>query len=448
MEENFDNFKISKQLHYAIEDLGFKKPTQIQEDAFSVIRSGRDVVGTAQTGTGKTFAYMLPLLEGLKFSKQDNPRILILVPTRELVGQLVENIQGYAKYMSVRVTGVFGGVNINPQKEAVAQGLDILVGTPGRLNDLILSRTIQLKSIKHFVVDEVDVMLDLGFRHQLTNILDMLPQRRQNILFSATMTDDVSELIDSFFTAPERITVALSGEPLENIEQVSYAVPNFYTKANLLIHLLKKTEFKKVLIFVSNKKSVERLQKELVANGVRELDVIHSNKTQNYRLNAIKYFEEGKTRILIATDVMARGVDLDQVSHAINFDVPSFPENYMHRIGRTGRAGQEGHSLLLYTPKEQEAKEGIEQLMKTTLPIMELPEEIEIATRLAPEERPEIKEANNPNKPSETKGASFHEKKEKNQKTNQGGSYRREIAKKYKKPKTRGDKNYNRRNKK
>jgi ATP-dependent RNA helicase RhlE len=449
MEENFDNFKISKQLHYAIDDLGFKKPTQIQQEAFPVIRSGRDVVGIAQTGTGKTFAYMLPLLESLEFSKQENPRILILVPTRELVLQLVENINDFAKYLSVRVAGVFGGVNINRQREAVAQGLDILVGTPGRLNDLILSRTVQLKSIKHLVIDEVDVMLDLGFRHQLTNILDMLPKRRQNILFSATMTDDVSELMEVFFTAPERITVAMSGTPLDNIDQQAYAVPNFYTKANLIAHLLEtEKSYVKVLIFVSNKKSVERLHKALLEKIVRQMDVIHSNKSQNYRMQAIKYFEEGKTKILIATDVMARGVDLDQVSHVINFDVPNFPENYMHRIGRTGRAEKQGHSLLFFTPKEKEAKEAIEELMQATIKVNELPEAVEFSTRLAPEERPEITEINNPHKKDEEKGASFHEKNEKNSKTNQGGSYRREIAKKYKKPKTRGDKNYNRRNKK
>ncbi len=449
MEENFDNFKISKQLHYAIDDLGFKKPTQIQKEAFPVIRSGRDVVGIAQTGTGKTFAYMLPLLESLEFSKQENPRILILVPTRELVLQLVENINDFAKYLSVRVTGVFGGVNINRQREAVAQGLDILVGTPGRLNDLILSRTVQLKSIKHLVIDEVDVMLDLGFRHQLTNILDMLPKRRQNILFSATMTDDVSELMEVFFTAPERITVAMSGTPLDNIDQQAYPVPNFYTKANLIAHLLEtEKSYVKVLIFVSNKKSVERLHKALLEKMVRQMDVIHSNKSQNYRMQAIKYFEEGKTKILIATDVMARGVDLDQVSHVINFDVPNFPENYMHRIGRTGRAEKQGHSLLFFTPKEQEAKEAIEELMQATIEVNELPEAVEFSTRLAPEERPEITEINNPHKIDDEKGASFHEKNEKNSKTNQGGSYRREIAKKYKKPKTRGDKNYNRRNKK
>lgn len=448
MTTTFTDFKISKQLQYAIDDLGFKEPTPIQEAAFSVIKSGRDVVGVAQTGTGKTFAYMLPLLQDLKFSKQDNPRVLILVPTRELVMQVTERIEEFAKYLSIRVTGVFGGVNINRHKEAVSQGLDILVGTPGRLNDLILSRTVQLKSVKKLVIDEVDVMLDLGFRHQLTNILDLLPERRQNILFSATMTEEVDSLIDDFFTAPERITVAESGTPLQNIAQHAYAVPNFYTKANLLVELFKNQKtFQKVLVFMGNKKKVERLHMYM-KNQVSDLDVIHSNKTQNYRIQAIKYFGEGKTRILISTDVMARGIDLEDVSHVVSFDVPTYPENYMHRIGRTGRAEREGNALLLYTPDELEAKTSIEALMKIEIPEIPLPQEVNISDRLTPEENPEQGELNRSKKKDDSAGASFHEKKEKNQKTNQGGSYRREIAKKYKKPKTRGDKNYNRRNKK
>tara|TARA_R110002020_G_scaffold154714_6_gene335305 strand:- start:210184 stop:211530 length:1347 start_codon:yes stop_codon:yes gene_type:complete len=447
--DSFENFNISKQLKYAIEDLGFKQPTPIQSDAFFVIMSGRDVVGIAQTGTGKTFAYMLPILQDLKFSKQENPRILIVVPTRELVLQVVEQIELFAKYNSVRVLGVYGGTNINVQKQAVAQGQDIIVATPGRLYDLAVSRTLQLKSIKKLVIDEVDVMLDLGFRFQLVNIFDLLPKRRQNIMFSATMTDEVDALMDEFFTAPERIAVAVSGTPLDNIEQSSYAVENFYTKANLLIHLLKdKTEYTKVLVFVSNKKSADRLYKVLEEEYNTQVGVIHSNKTQNFRINAINEFNAGNNRVLVTTDVMARGLDLDKITHVINFDTPNFPENYMHRIGRTGRAQEQGKSLLFYTEKETEAKEAIEALMDYKIPQHDFPTEVEISKKLTPEEEPEVVEINNPTKMVDAPGASFHEKKEKNQKTNQGGSYRREIAKKYKKPKTRGDKNYNRRNKK
>ncbi|MEH6408825.1 MAG: DEAD/DEAH box helicase, partial [Leeuwenhoekiella sp.] len=402
----------------------------------------------AQTGTGKTFAYMLPILQDLKFSKQENPRVLIVVPTRELVIQVVDQINLFAKYNSVRVLGVYGGTNINVQKQAVAQGTDIIVATPGRLYDLAVSRTLQLKSIKKLVIDEVDVMLDLGFRFQLVNIFDLLPTRRQNIMFSATMTDEVDALMDEFFTAPERIAVAVSGTPLENIEQSGYSVENFYTKANLLIHLLKdKTEYTKVLVFVSNKKSADRLYRVVEEVYGNQTGVIHSNKTQNFRIHAIEDFNAGKNRILITTDVMARGLDLDKITHVINFDTPNFPENYMHRIGRTGRAQEQGKSLLFFTEKETDAKEAIEALMDYKIPLIDFPEEVVISKLLTPEEEPEVVEINNPTKMVDAPGPSFHEKSEKNQKTNQGGSYRREIAKKYKKPLTRGDKNYNRRNK-
>ena len=446
---SFEDFKINKQLRYAIEDLGFESPTPIQEQAFSVIRSGRDVVGIAQTGTGKTFAYVLPLLEGLKFSKQVNPRILILVPTRELVLQVVDQIKEYGKYSSIRVLGVFGGTNINTQRQEVAQGCDILVGTPGRLYDLAVSRTLQLKSIKHLVIDEVDVMLDLGFRFQLVNIFDLLPPRRQNIMFSATMTDEVDELMDTFFTAPERIQVALSGTPLDSIEQRYYELPNFYTKANLLIKLLKdKDEYQKNLVFVSNKKHADRLYQVLEEVYGESVGVIHANKTQNYRINAIEQFDKGTYRILVTTDVMARGLDLDQITHVFNMDVPRFAENYMHRIGRTGRADHTGNSILMGTPEEADRKEAVETLMDMKIPVAAVPEGVEVSKRLLPEEEPDYVEINNPTKRNDERGASFHEKKEKNKKVNLGGSYRREIAKKYKKPKTRGDKGYNRRNKK
>lgn len=445
---SFEDFKINKQLRYAIEDLGFSTPTPIQEQAFSVVKSGRDVVGIAQTGTGKTFAYMLPVLENLKFSKQINPRVLIIVPTRELVLQVTEQVKAYGKYSSIRVVGVYGGTNINTQKEEVLQGCDILVGTPGRLYDLALSRALQLKSVKQLIIDEVDVLLDLGFRFQLVNIFDLLPAKRQNIMFSATMTDEVDELMDTFFTSPERIQVALSGTPLDAIEQHYYEVPNFYTKANLLSVLLKdKNEFKKTLVFVSNKKLADRLFKVLEEVFGNEVGVIHANKTQNYRINAIEQFDAGTYRILVTTDVMARGLDLDEVTHVFNVDVPRFAENYMHRIGRTGRAGTTGKSYLIGTPDELERKEAIETLMNKSIAQVDLPEGLEVSKRLIPEEEPNYVEINNPTKRDDTRGASFHEKKEKNKKVNLGGKYKREIAKKYKKPKTRGDKNYNRRNK-
>lgn len=445
--ESFKDLNISKQLHFAIADLGFDKPTPIQAESYSVIMSGTDMVGIAQTGTGKTFAYMLPILQDMKFSKEIHPRVLVLVPTRELVLQVVEEVEKFGKYSSIRVLGVYGGTNINRQKEAVALGTDIIVATPGRLYDLIISRAIQLKSIKKMVIDEVDVMLDLGFRFQLTNILELLPNKRQNIMFSATMTDDVNVFIHDFFLNPITVSVAVSGTPLENISQYAYSVPNFYTKANLLLKLLQnESDFKKVLVFVPNKKSADLLFDLLDEFFGSEVAVIHSNKTQNYRIRSITNFNSEKTRILVTTDVMARGLDLEKISHVINFDTPLFPENYMHRIGRTGRAKQEGTSILLYTEMEKDAKAAIETLMDLKIEELKLPKEVEISKKLTYEEQPKVLEINNPNKEEEV-GPAFHEKKEKNRKENQGGSYKRIIKQKYKKPKTRGDKNYNKRKK-
>ncbi|WP_034040131.1 DEAD/DEAH box helicase [Wocania ichthyoenteri] len=447
----FSDLNLNTPLYNALNDLGFTIPTPIQAEAFNVVASGKDMVGIAQTGTGKTFGYMLPILKNLKFSTQENPRILILVPTRELVVQVVDEIGKLSKYINNRVLGVYGGTNINTQKQAIAEGIDILVATPGRLYDLALSRVLQLKSIQKLVIDEVDVMLDLGFRHQLINIFDILPEKRQNIMFSATMTQDVDALINDFFKSPERVSIAVSGTPLENILQSRFNVPNFYTKVNLLVHLLNDTEtFNKVLIFVAYKKMADRLFEKLDETFHEELCVIHSNKTQNYRLRSIEQFRAGENRILVTTDVMARGLDIDNVSHVINFDTPDFPENYMHRIGRTGRAERKGEALVFSTEKEQEAIENIENLMQMKIPLIEIPDAVEISTELIEEERPQIKERNNPNKrrDEDAPGPAFHEKSEKNSKENLGGSYKFKIAAKYKKPKTRGDKNYNKRNKK
>jgi len=443
----FEIFNLSKQLQNAIADLGFANPTPIQEEAYSVILSGQDVVGIAQTGTGKTFAYMLPILQELKFSKQTNPRILILVPTRELVLQMVDMIESFAKYINVRVIGVYGGTNINTQKIAVAQGADIIVATPGRLFDLAMSRALLLKDIKKLVIDEVDVMLDLGFRPQLTSIFDLLKERRQNIMFSATMTEEVDALIHDFFTAPAKISIALSGTPLDNISQQCYPVRNFYTKVNLLIHLLKnKDEYGKVLVFVSNKKNADRLFDAMEVDFGSETCIIHSNKSQNYRIRSVEQFDEGKNRILVATDVIARGLDLEKITHVINFDVPNFPENYMHRIGRTGRAEQEGKAIMFYTDNEEDNKAQIELLMDYSIPVIDFPSDVKLSKELIPEERPKIEESYNRNTKKIITGGAFHEKKEKNTKTNQGGSYLRK-KKKYKNPKTRGDKGINKQKK-
>jgi ATP-dependent RNA helicase RhlE len=448
---SFEDFKLTTPLSNALQDLGFIEPTPIQKEAFSVICSGKDVVGIAQTGTGKTLAYSLPLVRNLTYSTQENPRILILVPTRELVVQVVDSLNELNVYANNRVLGVYGGTNINTQKRQIAEGIDILVATPGRLYDLALSRVLQLKSIQKVVIDEVDVMLDLGFRHQLINIFDLLPERRQNIMFSATMTIDVDALITDFFIDPERISVAISGTPLENIMQFRYDVPNYYTKVNLIRFLMEERDvYHRVLIFVSNKRMADRLFDSLEEVFNDECCVIHSNKTQNYRLRSIEQFREGINRILVATDVMARGLDIDDVSHVINFDTPEYPENYMHRIGRTGRAKRKGTSILLSKDNEIDSKDNIEALMQMKIETLKIPDIVEISTELIEEERPQMKEPYNPHKQrdEDAPGPAFHEKKDKNKKENLGGSYKFIIAKKYKKPKTRGDKNYNKRNKK
>ena len=447
----FQDLNLSTQLLNALDDLGFTTPTPIQEKAFPVVMSGKDVVGIAQTGTGKTYAYMLPILRMLKYSVQQNPRVLVLVPTRELVVQVVDEIEKLSTYINVRISGVYGGTNINTQKQIVAQGLDIIVATPGRLYDLAVSRALQLKSIQKLVIDEVDVMMDLGFRHQLMNIFDILPQQRQNIMFSATMTEQVEEIIKDIFINPKKISIAKSGTPLENIKQYAYSTANFYTKVNLLEYLLEDNEvFQKTLLFVANKRMADRLFERFERTFPDQCAVIHSNKTQNYRLRSIEQFESGEHRILIATDVMARGLDIDDISHVINVDTPAYPENYMHRIGRTGRAQKKGNAIIMVTSQEEESLEGIEALMEMKIEQLSFPEAVEISEELTPEEQPKIKEIYNPHKrPNDDEaGAAFHEKKEKNKKVNLGGKYKREIKKKYKKPKTRGDKTFNQKNKK
>jgi len=447
--KTFEDLNISTPLLRAIGELGIENPTPIQSEVFSVILSGKDVVGIAQTGTGKTFAYLLPLLRDLKFSQQINPRILIMVPTRELVLQVVEQVKSLITYTNISVLGVYGGTNINTQALAAAEGMDVLVATPGRLYDLVLNGALKIKEVKKLVIDEVDVMLDLGFRYQLTNIFDLLPERRQNMMFSATMTEEVDALIDDFFSSPTKISIALSGTPLDNIDQLSYAVPNFYTKINLLSHLLgDREEFGKVLVFISGKKIADRLYEALEELYGPETSIVHSNKSQNFRIRSVQQFDSGEKRILVTTDVMARGLDLDRVTQVINFDTPTYPENYIHRIGRTGRAEKQGHSILFFTEKELRAKEGIESLMSYKIPVIELPAEVEISRELSPEEKPLNPEIRlKPSSDLKSSGGAFHEKKDKNKKTNQGGSYLRKM-KKHKKPKTRGDKNFNKKNKK
>ena len=441
----FADLNLNRFLLNALDDLGLTTPTPIQEQAFSVIMSSRDVIGIAQTGTGKTYAYLLPILRQLTYSDQKSPRVLIVVPTRELVVQVVQEIENLTPYLNVRFAGIYGGTNINNDKQLVFKGLDVLVATPGRLLDLSLDGILKLKTIQKLVIDEVDEMLNLGFLPQLSTLLDILPKKRQNILFSATLTSEVDNLLDTFFKSPIKIQVGKSGSPLDAIEQQAYPVPNFYTKVNFLLSLLKDKEvFKKVLVFVKNKNQANILFNELEITMPKQSQVIHSNKTQNYRLRSIENFEKNLFQVLIATDIVARGIDLSDVSHVININIPKKPENYIHRIGRTGRAEQKGTSISFFTEDEAEYLGEIELLMNREIDVYDLPDTIEISEELIDEEIPRDEssiEINNDKRISTTElGSGFHEKKEKNKKVNLGGSYRREIAKKYKKPKTRAPK--------
>lgn len=439
----FKDLNLSTPLLNALDDLGYQTPTTIQGKIFSVIMSGRDVCGIAQTGTGKTMAYLLPCLRLWKFSKDKNPQILIMVPTRELVKQVTDEIAKLTRYMNVVTVGVFGGVNMRPQMMEVENGCDIVVATPGRLLDLILEGSLKTKSIKRLVIDEVDELFNLGFRTQVNNILDRMPERRQNLLFSATITGEVEKLMQDYFNNPEKVEAAPAGTPLSNIDQTLYEVPNFYTKVNLLDLLLKEDEsMSKVMIFVATKKLADDLYEEISMKFPDQAGVIHSNKAQNNRFNTIRNFRDGVYRFIIATDVVARGIDISEVSHVINFDVPEEREAYIHRIGRTGRADRKGISITFMTEKERPLMEAVEDLMKNKVPVTELPAHLEISDVLTDDEKPKVRMRETlivlP-KPEESGGA-FHQKLPKNMKVNVKVSHKEKMRLKYGKPKSRGQK--------
>jgi ATP-dependent RNA helicase RhlE len=439
----FDDLNLNKALLTALDDMGIKYPTTIQRKIFSVIMSGRDVCGIAQTGTGKTFAYLLPCLRLWKYSKDRLPQILILVPTRELVAQVVEEVKKLSTYMTLEVVGVYGGVNMKPQALAVENGCDVLVATPGRLLDLALDGSFKTKGIKRLVIDEVDEMLNLGFRTQLNRILDILPERRQNLMFSATIIDEVEAMMETYFASPEKVEAAPTGTPLENIDQVVYHVPNFYTKVNLLEQLLQThPEMNKVLIFAATKSLADQLFDELEPKFPEKVGVIHSNKSQNHRFNTVNQFQEGNYRFIIATDIIARGLDISEVSHVINFDTPEVPEAYIHRIGRTGRADKKGISLTFVTPREMESLEKIETLMNYQVPVVALPKDLLISDVLTDDELPKVKMKDvliRLPRRDET-GPAFHEKSAKNKKVNVKIRHADKMMAKYGKAKTRGQK--------
>lgn len=440
---NFSDQDLGKPLLNALDDLGYTVPTTIQDKAYSVVMSGADVCGIAQTGTGKTIAYLLPSLRQWKFTKDKMPAVLIVVPTRELVVQVVETVNKLTKYMNVVAAGVYGGVNINTQMLIVEKKVDFLVATPGRLFDLVMNGSLKLKLIKKLVIDEVDEMLNLGFRTQLKNILDLLPQKRQNLLFSATLTPEVEELMNLFFNDPVMVEAAPSGTPLENIEQAAYEVPNFHTKVNMLKLLLANdTGMSKVLVFVASKKLADELFVQIGDMFPETAGVIHSNKEQNHRFNTVKQFQEGNYRFIIATDLVARGIDISDVTHVINFDTPDEPEKYMHRIGRTGRAQKKGIAISFITEKENAYREKIEGLMNFSIPIKPLPEDLEISEVLTEDEIPKVymKEIQLKIPKKEEVGPAFHEKSAKNSKVNFVVSRKDRMMKKYGKAKTRGQK--------
>ncbi len=439
----FQQLNLNTALFSALDDLGYTTPTTIQHKVFPIAMSGKDVCGIAQTGTGKTIAYLLPCLRQWKFDKKKDPQILIVVPTRELVVQVVETAKKLTSYMSCVVVGVYGGVNINTQQLEVEKGVDILVATPGRLFDLIMNGAFKTKYIKKLVIDEVDEMMNLGFRTQLRNIMDLLPAKRQNLLFSATITEEVELLMDTYFNAPVRVEAAPTGTPLENIEQTRFNVPNFYTKVNLLELLLEQdATMSKVLVFTATKKLADQLYESLEHRFQGSMGIIHSNKEQNHRFNTVKKFKEGVYRFIIATDIVARGIDIAEVTHVVNFDTPDIPENYIHRIGRTGRFDKKGIAISFTIEKEMPFINAIEQLMKYEIPVIELPVHLSIAELLTEDEKPKVYMKVpyvKPKKKSDA-GPAFHEKSAKNSKQNVKVRRKDAMKKKYGKPIKRGAK--------
>jgi len=432
----FRDLNLNKSLLSALDDLDIEVPTSIQEKTFSPIMAGQDVVGIAQTGTGKTYAYLLPCLKMWKFTKSPYPQVLIIVPTRELVAQVVEEVEKLAKYISLEVAGAYGGTNIKTQKAEISVGVDVVVGTPGRLVDLLLDGVLKAKLIKRLIIDEVDEMLNLGFRTQLNTILEFLPAKRQNLMFSATMPEEVEQIINNFTDYYTKIEAAPSGAPLENIEQYRYQIPNFNSKANLLELLLKEdAEMQKVLVFVGTKKFADALYERMEPNFQERVGVMHSSKSQNSRFNTVSKFQDGTYQFIIATDIIARGLDVSQVTHVVNFDLTDTAEKYIHRIGRTGRAEKKGIAISFVNEEEEKYKLEIEDLMGMTIPLKALPENLTISEELIPLEEVEefIPYNNHKMKTHTPSGDAFHEKIEKNKKVNNKIRHEDLMKKKYKK---------------
>jgi ATP-dependent RNA helicase RhlE len=362
----FESLGLSAELLRALADQGYAEPTPIQEQAIPVILEGRDVLAAAQTGTGKTAGFTLPLLQRLaqsvsRNSVQHRPRALILVPTRELAAQVAESVSTYGRHLALRYAVIFGGVKINPQIAELRRGVDVLIATPGRLLDHVQQGTLELSRIEILVLDEADRMLDMGFIRDIRRVLALLPDRRQNLLFSATFSGEIRSLADQLLDRPVSVDVAPRNTAAETVAQVVHPVDRA-RKRELLSHLIGANNWRQVLVFTRTKHGANRLAKQLESDGLSAA-AIHGNKTQGARTRALAGFKDGSVRVLVATDIAARGLDIDQLPHVVNFELPNVAEDYVHRIGRTGRAGNEGEAMSLVCVDESKLLRDIERLL-------------------------------------------------------------------------------------
>ncbi|GHM99809.1 DEAD/DEAH box helicase [Cytophagales bacterium WSM2-2] len=378
-EMQWSDFKLNKQLFQAIDEAGFAAPTEIQQKCIPLILGGQQVIGIAQTGTGKTAAYVLPLLMKVRYAQGTDPRALILVPTKELAVQIHAHALQLSKYTDIRLVALYGGVGPKTQIEEIKKGVDIIISTPGRFMEIYLRNELASKQIKTLVLDEADRMMDMGFMPQLRKIFEVLTPKRQNLLFSATFHEKVERMSQEFLEFPVKIEVTPQATTASQVEQEVYHIPNVRTKINFLEHLLTSSdEYNRVMIFARTKESADNVFKFLERKKLGPVRVIHSNKGQNTRINAMNEFKQGQLRILVATDVAARGIDVEKVSHVINFDVPVFYVDYVHRIGRTGRAFQEGKAITFATKPELYHIAKIEKLIREKIPVKKIPSSIVI----------------------------------------------------------------------
>jgi len=418
MAATFEDFNFNRQTLNAIADAGYTEPTPIQQKAMPPILNGQDVMGIAQTGTGKTAAYVLPIIMRLKYAQGEHARALILSPTRELAMQIEENIRTYSKYTDLRVVTVYGGLGPKTQIENIKKGVDIIVATPGRYMDIYLAGHIVTKTLQVLVLDEADKMMDMGFMPQINRILEVVPRKRQNLLFSATMSEKVHQLSANFLEFPTVIEVTPQATPAQTVDQRLYYVPNVRTKINMLKKLLdEEGDITKLMVFCKTRTAAEDVYKFLSRKfGDDQVKVLHANKGQNTRINAMNAFKNDEVKILVATDVASRGIDVSDVSHVINFDVPVVIEDYVHRIGRTGRALQSGVAITFCNPAEEYYIGKIQKLIRQTIPEHKIPADVFIEETPYEERQDQAKEIDlqkrkeNP----DFKGA-FHEKKTLNQ---------------------------------